>query len=182
MNITTTDNPSQKQTNALTTGIQLNNEAHLAEQKGDLATAERLHLQAIAVKEAGLGVNTVTTALSYNALGELYLQMKKLDEAEKYLKKAVAIRNKQGPAFDGAVSREYLAELYELRGDLEKAKEVRLSGAPDKLACAYTKCPSQMFSLSQLKHCSRCKSVYYCSAACQTSDWKTRHKPLCKAT
>lgn len=31
----------------------------------------------------------------------------------------------------------------------------------------------------KLHQCSRCKGVYYCSVACQKSDWK-RHKPDCK--
>ncbi len=31
----------------------------------------------------------------------------------------------------------------------------------------------------KFKHCSACKSVYYCSRECQKSDWK-RHKKECK--
>lgn len=31
----------------------------------------------------------------------------------------------------------------------------------------------------QLKLCSRCRVVKYCSKACQTSDWKA-HKPICR--
>lgn len=27
--------------------------------------------------------------------------------------------------------------------------------------------------------CSNCKQIYYCSKACQTKDWKNRHKELC---
>lgn len=128
-------NPSSKRTAAIIKGTEYNNKALQASYNGDFATAERLHLDAIRVKEAGLGTDAVGTALSYNAIGELYLKMKQPDKAEEYLLKAVAIRNVEGDPFDGAVSRENLAQLEELKGNLSKAKEVRLSGAPDKIAC-----------------------------------------------
>ncbi|KAF8974042.1 hypothetical protein BDZ97DRAFT_2053638 [Flammula alnicola] len=128
MNMDITVNPSLLQSDAVRTGSQLNNQALAATRNGDLATAERLNLEAIATKERGLGLDHPTTALSYNALGELYLKQKRLDEAENYLMKAVAIRNVKGAAFDAAVSRENLAQLQELRGDLVKAKEIRLTG------------------------------------------------------
>jgi hypothetical protein len=32
----------------------------------------------------------------------------------------------------------------------------------------------------QLLYCSVCQSAMYCSKACQTKDWKTQHKQLCK--
>src|ERR1700678_1742029 len=99
-------NPSPKHATAAMKGTDYNNQALQASRNGDLTTAERLHLEAIKVKEASLGIDAVGTALSYNAIGELYLEMKKLDKAEEYLSKAVAIRNVKGPAFDGAVSRE----------------------------------------------------------------------------
>ena len=96
-----------------------------------------MHLQAIAIKEQQFGTDEVTTALSYNAIGELYLQMRRLDDAENYLDKAVRIRNTKGPALDAAVSRENLAQLDELRGNLPRAKELRLSCAPDNIVCGY---------------------------------------------
>lgn len=198
-------NPSPDHASATINGTEYNNQALQASSRGDFATAERLHLQAIKVKEAGLGTDAVSTALSYNAIGELYLEMKKLDKAEEYLSKSAAIRNIKGPPFDGAVTRENLAQLEELKGNLPKAKEIRLSGAPDHLACGYyqvmyfspawrtmlnhshaLQCAGQMFKLSDLKHCGRCKvslqvpelspspkiypqAVYYCSVACQVS-------------
>lgn len=36
-----------------------------------------------------------------------------------------------------------------------------------------------MLTLQKLKACGACRSVFYCSAACQKKDWKSRHKPLC---
>jgi len=45
--------------------------------------------------------------------------------------------------FDAAVTRENLARLYELKSDLEAAKEMRLRGAPSSIACGnYNVCRS----------------------------------------
>lgn len=161
---------------ATSQGTRLNNLALQAEQSGDLVRAENLHLEALAIKEMGLGPNSLSTAISQNALGELYITLGRLDDAETYLRKAIAIRNHAGPAFDAAVSRENLAQLYELRGDLKQAKEIRLYGAPDHLSCGYYhvnifsslqlcrlirlfcgQCTGQIFSLSQLSQCGQCK-------------------------
>jgi tetratricopeptide (TPR) repeat protein len=130
-------NPNANATTAIFQGSQLNNQALQAERDGDLFRAESLHLEAIAIKENGVGPNAVSTALSRNALGELYIKLGRMDDAEVNLKKAVAVRNHEGPAFDAAVSRENLAQLYEIRGDLKLAKETRLYGAPDKLSCGH---------------------------------------------
>lgn len=37
-----------------------------------------------------------------------------------------------------------------------------------------------MLTRQKLKACGACRSVFYCSAACQKKDWTSRHKPLCK--
>ncbi|RDB29550.1 hypothetical protein Hypma_015534 [Hypsizygus marmoreus] len=174
-------NPSPAYANATIQGSNLNQQALQAERNGDLQLAERLHLQAIAVKESGLGRNAVSTALSRNALGELYIKMGRLDEAEDNLKKAIAVRNHAGPAFDAAVSRDNLAQLYELRGNFKAAKDIRLSGAPENMSCGFYHCPGQLFRLNQLLRCSQCKSVWYCSKSCQNGDWRARHKKLCRA-
>ena len=117
-------------------GSQLNNEALRLEREGDLAGAERLHLEAIEVKEEGLGVDHFTTAVSYNGLGELYLKTNKLDKAEEYLNKALRIREKSGPQTDLAGTRDNLARLFEVRGNLDVAEEMLRRGAPNNnIAC-----------------------------------------------
>jgi tetratricopeptide (TPR) repeat protein len=115
----------------------LNEQALQLSGRGDLHGAVRLHLQAIELKERRLGEDSVSVAISRNALGELYVRMGKYEDAEANLKKAVTIRNAAGPthAFDAAVSRENLAALYETKDKFLEAKELRLQGCPDSIAC-----------------------------------------------
>lgn len=57
------------------------------------------------------------------------------------------------------------------------------SAAPVALRCHSPVCPSNSFSAAPpvaALICTRCRSVRYCSAACQRVDWKL-HKPTCKA-
>ena len=128
-------NPSAGQAVGLTSGVDLNNHALSLERQGDLAGAERAHLQAIQVKEASLGTDHYTTALSYNGLGELYLTLERLDKAEEYLNKALRVREHSGPRSDLAVTRDNLGRLFEMKGDLRAAAEMRMRGAPDNIAC-----------------------------------------------
>ncbi|KAF4574279.1 hypothetical protein EYR36_005612 [Pleurotus pulmonarius] len=160
-------NPTPSAAMATFEGIDLNNQAYQAKVRGDFTEAERLYLRAIEVKERHLGPSAITTALSRNALGEVYLQMGRMAEAEDNLTKALEVRNAGGPPFDAAVTRENLAQLAEMRGRMSDAKALRLAGAPNTIACANSDCISQALSLDALKQCSTCKSVYYCSEACQ---------------
>ena len=171
-------NPSAAMTASVIGGSQLNNEALRLEREGDLAGAERLHLEAIEVKEEGLGVDHFTTAVSYNGLGELYLKANKLDKAEEYLNKALYARERSGPRADLAVTRDNLAKLFEKKGDLEAAGRIRRDGAPDNIACGNydvsvlmasslsrrasttylaVKCPKLSNALSNLSQCTICK-------------------------
>ncbi|OBZ78943.1 hypothetical protein A0H81_01107 [Grifola frondosa] len=173
-----TVNPSAAATLALSEGINLNNEAQRLVREGNFQAAELKHLRAIELKERGLGLDHITTALSWNAIGELYIKMGRLDEAEGYLQKALRVRSNSGPASDAAATRDNLARIYEIRGNLQAAKTMRLAGAPDKIACCNFRCIHQTMSLKDLSHCSICKSIYYCSESCQVADWK-RHKKYC---
>lgn len=106
------------------------------ETQGDLVGAERLHLQALKLKEKELGLNHITTAISWNAMGELYIKLETLADAEEYLNKALRVRKTNGPASDAAVTRDNLAQISEMRGQLQKARDMRLSGAPKNLTCS----------------------------------------------
>lgn len=126
-------NPTPAYAMAMGEAIQNNNEGLALKQSGQYDAAEQKYLKALDIKLKHIGENAITTALSHNALGELYIAMNRLDDAEKHLKTAVKIRNADGPTFDAATSRENLAIIYEMRGDLVAAKQMRKSTG--KFAC-----------------------------------------------
>lgn len=139
----------------------LNNRALQHSQNGDWSGAERMHLEALELKMQSIGPNAYSTSITYHALGELYLKMGRLDEAEAQLHKAIAIRNIQPGAasFDTAVSRESLAQVYEAKGDLKKAKETRLSAGKLNIACAHEKvCCTTTWGSPILKMASVCSA------------------------
>ncbi|EPT04356.1 hypothetical protein FOMPIDRAFT_1084290, partial [Fomitopsis schrenkii] len=160
----------------------LNNMAQQLMRMGRYEEAESLHRQAIEVKERGLGTDHITTALSYNAMGKTYIRLNRLDEAEMYLQKALAIREaspRPQDEIDAAVTRENMAVVYEMRGDLPRARQIRRVGSPNNMLCANEKCELFQIKRSILLQCGGCKSIYYCGQDCQKRDWK-RHKKYCK--
>jgi len=174
--------PSPEHAQAISQGTYLNNTAQRLMAMGQYVEAERLHKQAIEVKERGLGTDHITTALSYNAIGEVYTQLERLDDAEVYLKKALTIRQASPRAsdeIDAAVTRENLAVVYEMRGDLPRARQLRRIGSPNNMLCAHSNCELYQVKRSNLLQCGGCKSIYYCGTDCQSKDWK-RHKKYCK--
>jgi hypothetical protein len=88
-----------------------------------------------AIKAFGPG-NT-HTALNQNSLGKLYIKMGRVDEAEAVLQATPSLRAKD---LDTTVTRENLVQVYEARGDLRAAKEMKNRGLPDKLVCSHQKC------------------------------------------
>ncbi len=118
---------------AISEAVRNNNEGLALKENEQYEAAEEKYLKALDLKLKYIGENTVTTALSHNALGELYIVMNRLDEAEKHLELAIEIRNADGPTFDAATSRENLATIYEMRGNLLAAKRMRKSTG--KFAC-----------------------------------------------
>ena len=126
-------NPTPAYAMAMGEAIQNNNEGLALQQSGMYEAAEQKYLRALDLKLTHVGENAITTALSHNALGELYIAMNRLDDAEKHLELAVKTRNADGPTFDAATSRENLAIVYEMRGDLKAAKQMRKSTG--KYAC-----------------------------------------------
>ncbi|KAL4262912.1 MUB1/samB family protein [Pleurotus pulmonarius] len=159
--------------------FELNTQAYQAQRAGNLEEAERLFLHTIELKERHSGPNSVTVATSRGMLGEVYLKMGKIEEAEYNLKKAMEVMSQTGASsFNTAITRENLAQLAEMKGDMGEAKALRLGGAPNVMACANSECTRQGLRINVLKQCSNCKSVYYCSEACQRVDWRGRHKKM----
>ncbi|ROV97968.1 hypothetical protein VSDG_04873 [Cytospora chrysosperma] len=138
--------------NGLLEAIQKNNAASLATQAGRHDEAIALHREALAAKVRDHGDESVHAALSFNSLGESYLAVGRLREA--------------GECF------------------AEAAREIRLKGADKgQTMCGCEDCSTPggaMLTWQKLKACGACRSVFYCSAACQKKDWTSRHKPLCK--
>ena len=126
-------NPTSAYKMAMREAVQNNNEGLALKRGGQYEVAEKKYLKALDLKLRYIGENQITTALSHNALGELYIAMSRLDEAEKHLDLAVKIRDADGPTFDAATSRENLAIVYEMRGNLLAAKQMRKSTG--KYAC-----------------------------------------------
>ena len=186
MHVNTHINPTPAYAMAMGEAIQNNNEGLALKQRGMYEAAEQKYLRALDLKLKHIGENAITTALSHNALGELYIAMNRLDDAEKHLDLAVKIRNADGPTFDAATSRENLAVVYEMRGDLKAAKQMRKSAG--KYACGNydvrpilrppliasepdrrPQCPGQVFNKSELKHCGKC-TVCICFDPCLSSE------------
>ena len=128
---------------------QCNNQGLALEQSGQYHAAEQKYLRSLEIKLQHFGENSLITALSHNALGELYIAMNRLDDAERHLELAIATRNADGPTFDAASSRENLAVVYEMRGNLVAAKRMRKSTG--MYACGnYRVCFAFLLSLKLL--------------------------------
>ena len=110
---------------------------------GQYGAAEQSYLKALKIKKKFIGKDAISTAHSHYTLGGLYVATNRLDDAEKHLAIAVRVRNADavGPTFDAAAARETLAVVYEMKGDLVAAKQMRKSTG--KFACGnYEKvCP-----------------------------------------
>lgn len=177
--------------NGLLEAIQKNNAASLATQAGRHDEAIALHREALAAKVRDHGDESVHAALSFNSLGESYLAVGRLREAGECFAKALRVRDDVafgglglGPRNDAAAGRDNMGRVLEARGDFEAAREIRLKGA-DKghTMCGCEDCSTPggaLLTRQKLKACGACRSVFYCSAACQKKDWTSRHKPLCK--
>jgi tetratricopeptide (TPR) repeat protein len=113
----------------------IGNQARWLSDQGDYAGAERLQLRALHLKLSVVDEHDTVIAITRNALGELYLKMGRLADAEEQLKKAVSVRLGAGPAFDAAVSIENLGRVYEAKGDFAEARGVRLSHPENIMVC-----------------------------------------------
>ncbi|OCH96108.1 hypothetical protein OBBRIDRAFT_718976 [Obba rivulosa] len=162
----------------------LTNQAYQLARLGRYEDAERLHSRSLQLKVGSVGRQHPSVATSYNGLGEAQLKLGRLDEAEVNLRTAITFREAFGQRFEAACSKENLAQVYEMRGDLAQAKDFRKQwGGKEFMVCSHYDCPhSTTFPFNELRACSRCKvstSIYYCSIDCQVCDWK-RHKRYCK--
>ncbi|KAF7954530.1 hypothetical protein EAE96_005650 [Botrytis aclada] len=109
----------------------------------------------------------------------------RLEEAQKLLEDADRVRSGNNDLdFDAACTRDNLGQLWEIKGDVVKAREAR-GRNPKNMICSNYNCPlSKNYERStqdKLKNCTKCKCTWYCTKNCQKEDWKRRHKQWCKA-
>lgn len=133
---------------------ELNNEALQLVEKGNLEAAERKHLAALELKMNSNFRTDIGVALTKNGLGELYLKMGKLEQAQELFEYSYAVRNRKyffscidyarsnylieaRNDFDAACTADNLGRLYEMKGDMKKAREWRTMKAPDRMICTY---------------------------------------------
>lgn len=74
---------------------ELNNEALQLVEKGNLEAAERKHLAALELKMNSNFRTDIGVALTKNGLGELYLKMGKLEQAQELFEYSYAVRNRK---------------------------------------------------------------------------------------
>ena len=103
--------------------------------------AERLLQKALELVDPTVPSSSFATLLS--GLGELYFHMGNLDGAEEWFQKSldvgVLVHNFKGTA----ASRENLTRVRRVRGELLKAKALKMLGAPDDMCCgSYSVCLS----------------------------------------
>lgn len=62
----------------------------------------------------------------------------------------------------------------------ERESVIELHRASPLTRCGNPKCKEMEKSVKQFNACSRCRTVAYCSAACQKVHWKETHKTTCR--
>jgi len=102
---------------------------------GRYREAIEMHKKVLATKVRAHGDESVPVALTYNAMGESYLKMGSLVEAEEVFLKALHVRDDKafgglglGPRNDAAATRDNIGQLREAQGRFEEARNIRLKG------------------------------------------------------
>jgi hypothetical protein len=166
----------------------LNNEAIQLERAGNFVDAEAKHLEALCLKIRGSGEHSVPAAVTRNGLGELYIKMGKLDEAQEQLEQADHVREGKyhmreniSPGtdceigldnFDTACTRDNLGRVFEMKDDFEKVVEWRTKGGSNKMICSHFDVSSPRFfvywhrhSLISIKQCPRSNNCQFSKRA-----------------
>lgn len=154
---------------AMTVGCDLNNEAFLADTRGDYKTAVEKYKQAIEIKKKAYGENSVHICVSLSGLCDAYLSMEDAENATLQSKRMMAIAQ---TLRDKPNRNEQIRIANELLVDCEKLNK--------KLAKRMTHC-GKCDGLSPKYHCGKCNKIKYCSRECQVEDW-AKHKPCCNVT
>ena len=110
--------------------------------EGKHLEAETLLLEAKDLCENSSGPNTAAYAFTVHSLGETQVKIGKLDDAEASFLDAIQVRTHFPPTtatmFMLAMSRDALAQKYEIRGDYKKARELRMAES-ESMICSFNK-------------------------------------------
>lgn len=111
--------------------------------------------EAVQAKVRLFGERSIQAALSFNSLGETYLEAGRIEDAADAFVKALRVRDdaafggmELGPRNDAAASRDNMARVLEARGDFPGAREMRLKGANQgrtMCGCEYVSIFSKQF-------------------------------------
>jgi CHAT domain-containing protein/tetratricopeptide (TPR) repeat protein len=94
--------------------LRLRNEAGFHQERGELAEAERLYRQALAVDEKKRGADDPGIVRSLSSLADFYRRRGQLAEAEALMKRALAIREKSNGSMENIATAQALGELAEV--------------------------------------------------------------------
>ncbi|KUI65237.1 Sperm acrosomal protein FSA-ACR.1 [Cytospora mali] len=152
--------------------------ANLVERTGKYDLAVICYDNSLKQKIYEYGEDAEPTAYTRHCLGEMYLKIGMLDDAQEYILKALVTRlriyldNETDyiATWNAACSRNAAGRLLEALGKFDAAKEYR-TYVDEKMLCGYEGCPSnKLFKMSELRACAACGAVYYCSRECQARD------------
>ncbi|CZR57212.1 uncharacterized protein PAC_07101 [Phialocephala subalpina] len=161
-------------------------DAKVMEAGGNLSTAVQKLLAAHRTAQEDPQLLAEVGAQTMNDVGRVYLMLGRLDSAQHILENIdffntadTALNRK----FNMAHHRENLGKLWEMKGDLGKAKEFRERKVTD-IICSNYHCPMlriEHFRATPMIICRTCQSIYYCGRVCQAEDYP-RHILYCRNT
>ncbi|KAH9898435.1 hypothetical protein C8Q73DRAFT_401616 [Cubamyces lactineus] len=172
-------NSSSDSDDALSEALSLRSKARHMDARGNYHEAERLLLRALEIMEPRTPSSDTAVASLWNSLGEVYLHMGRLDDAERWLNKSLDVSVATRDFKEITNTRETLARVSQARSELLKAKALRMLGAPDDMRCGNSGCHRGLLRTTDLRICGGCKGAFYCSSECQRADWE-RHQKLCR--
>lgn len=121
---------------ALTEALSLSSKARQLDARGSHTEAEQLLHRALALVEPRAPSANSTVAALWNSLGELYLHMGRLDDAERWFAKSLDASMAAREFKEITNTRENLARVSKARSELLKAQALRMLGAPDDMRCS----------------------------------------------
>ncbi|KAH9944414.1 uncharacterized protein BXZ73DRAFT_96903 [Epithele typhae] len=163
---------------ALEEAASLSTKARQLGARGSYYEAERLFHQALELVSPSTPSTSPTFARLSNGLGETYLHMGRLDDAEQWFSKSLDVSVAIREFAEIASSRENLARVQRAKRELFKAKALRMLGAPDDMRAAT---PAVLGRCSGLRTSASAEVARLPSTVLSTvrSDWEA-HKRRCR--